>query len=146
MPTASALATEETRLRGKPRELEKSVGDKAKDSEDLYYFPEEKKRQLMAPSLVKHEHEIADALDKWSEALETLRAHGEKYEFSAPYKVAVLGRLMECKEKQFEILVKEALSRHNGRTIFEFEDAMFDDLYSEVRVYAWHCSGGRPEE
>ena len=39
----------------------------------------EKTRILMHPTPVKHEHEIADALEKWSEQERTLRAHGDDY-------------------------------------------------------------------
>ena len=38
----------------------------------------EKTRMLMSPAPPKHEHEIADALERWSEQERSLRAHGKK--------------------------------------------------------------------
>ena len=62
----------------------------------------EKTRQLMSPTPVKHEYEIADALEKWSEQERTLRAHGDEYKLSAAFKVTALRELMTCKTEQFE--------------------------------------------
>ena len=86
----------------------------------------------MAPILVKHESEIADALEKWSEQERTLRTDGDECKLSAAFKVTVLGMLMECKRDQFELLERETRSKHNDKV----NDAMIDDLYSKVREYA----------
>ena len=94
----------------------------------------EKTRQLMAPNPVKREHEIADALEKWSEQERTVRAHGDKYALPAVFKVTALRILMTCKLEQFELLEREAKAKHNG----EVCDTMFDDLYAKVREYANH--------
>ena len=57
----------------------------------------EKTRQLMSPTPVKHEYEIADALEKWSEQERTLRVHGDEYKLSAAFKMTALRMLMTCK-------------------------------------------------
>ena len=62
----------------------------------------EKTRILMHPTPVKHEYEIADALEKWSERERTLRAHGDNYKLNAALKVTALKVLMTCKREQFE--------------------------------------------
>ena len=59
----------------------------------------EKTRELMAPNPVKHEYEIADALEKWSEQERTLRAHGDEYKLSAAFKVTALRMLMSCQRE-----------------------------------------------
>ena len=46
----------------------------------------EKTRMLMHPNPVKHEYEIADALEKWSEQERTLRAHEDNYKLNAAFK------------------------------------------------------------
>ena len=51
----------------------------------------------MHPTLVKHEYEIADALEKVSEQERTLRAHGDDYKLNAAFKVTALRVLMSCK-------------------------------------------------
>ena len=57
----------------------------------------EKTRVLMHPNPVKHESEIADALEKWAEQERTLRAHGDDYKLNAAFKVTALRVLMSCK-------------------------------------------------
>ena len=59
----------------------------------------EKTRILMHPTAVKHEHEIADALERWSEQERILRAHGDEYKLSAAFKVTALRVLMTCKRE-----------------------------------------------
>ena len=54
----------------------------------------EKTRMLMHPIPVKHEHEIAVALEKWSEQEHTLRALGDDYKLNAALKVAPLRVIM----------------------------------------------------
>ena len=44
----------------------------------------------MHPTPVKHEHEIADALEKWSEQERTLRAHGDDYKLNAAFEATAL--------------------------------------------------------
>ena len=67
----------------------------------------EKTRMLMHPNPVKHEWEIADALEKWSEQERTLRAHGDEYKLSVVFKVTALRVLMTCKREQFEVFERE---------------------------------------
>ena len=43
----------------------------------------EQTRALMHPTLVKHESEIADALEKWAAQERTLRAHGDEYKLNS---------------------------------------------------------------
>ena len=92
----------------------------------------EKTRMLMHPTPVKHEHEIADALEKWAEQERTLRAHGDDYKLNAAFKVTALRVLMTCKREQFEFLEREARTKHSDKIC----DDMFDELYSKVREYA----------
>ena len=72
----------------------------------------EKTRMLMHPAPAKHDHEIADALERWSEQERTLRAHGDEYKLNAAFKVTALRVLMSCKREQFEFLEREARTRH----------------------------------
>ena len=92
----------------------------------------EKTRALMHPTPVKHESEIADALEKWSEKERTLRAHGDEYKLNSAFKVTALRVLMSCKREQFEFLEREAMAKHGDKVC----DGMFDDLYAKVREYA----------
>ena len=62
----------------------------------------EKTRMLMHPTPPKHEHEVADALEKWSEQERTLRAHGKAYELNVAFKITALKILMNCKKEHFE--------------------------------------------
>ena len=41
----------------------------------------------MHPTPVKHEYEIADALERWSEQERTLRAHGDEYKLNVFFKI-----------------------------------------------------------
>ena len=92
----------------------------------------EKTRILMHPTPVKHEHEIADALEKWSEQERTLRAHGDDYKLNAAFKVTALKVLMSCKREQFEFFEREARTKHGEK----LSDEMFDDLLARVKEYA----------
>ena len=92
----------------------------------------EKTRVLMHPTPVKHEHEIADALEKWSEQERTLRAHGDDYKLNAAFKVTALRVLMSCKREQFEFFERESRTRHGDKLC----DEMFDDLLARVKEYA----------
>merc|ERR1711873_55771 len=87
---------------------------------------------LMQPTPVKHEYEIADALERWSEQERTLRAHGDEYKLSAAFKVTALRVLMKCKSEQFEFLEREARAKHSHKVCV----GMFGDLYSRAREYA----------
>ena len=86
----------------------------------------------MHPTPVKHEYEIADALEKWSEQERTLRAHGDDYKLNAAFKVTALKVLMSCKREQFEFFEREARMRHGEKLGGE----MFDDLLARVKEYA----------
>ena len=92
----------------------------------------EKTRMLMHPKSPKHEHEVVDALEKWSEQERTLRAHGKNYELNVAFKVTALKILMSCRREHFENLEREAKARH-GDTLSE---AMFEDLVSKIKEYA----------
>ena len=83
----------------------------------------EKTRMLMHPNPVKHEWEIADALEKWAEQERTLRAHGDEYKLSAVFKVTALRHLMTCKREQFEVFEREARTKHEDKIC----DGMFED-------------------
>ena len=87
---------------------------------------------LMHPNAVKHGHEMADALEKWSEQERTLRAHGDNYKLNAAYKVTALRVIMSCKREQFDFLEREAKAKHNN----EVNNDMFDDLFAKAREYA----------
>ena len=52
---------------------------------------------LMNPAPPKHEHEIAEAIEKWSESERILRAHGEAYHLKAAYRIIALRAIMSCK-------------------------------------------------
>merc|ERR1711951_99651 len=92
----------------------------------------EKTRILMHPTPVKHEHEIADALERWAEQERTLRAHGDDYKLNAAFKVTALRVLMSCKREQFEFFERESRARHGDK----ISDEMFDDLLARVKEYA----------
>ena len=92
----------------------------------------EKTRILMHPTPVKHEYEIADALEKWAEQERTLRAHGDDYKLNAAFKVTALRVLMSCKREQFEFFEREARTKHGEKLC----DEMFDDLLARVKEYA----------
>ena len=92
----------------------------------------EKTRMLMHPTPVKHEHEIADAPERWAEQERTLRAHGDEYKLSAAFKVTALRVMMSCKREHFEFMEREAKTKHGDKVC----DNMFDDLYSRMREYA----------
>ena len=87
---------------------------------------------LMHPTPPKSEHEIADALEKWSEQERTLRAHGKNYELNVAFKVTALKILMSCKREQFENMEREAKSRHGD----ELSESMFEDLVERIKEYA----------
>ena len=91
-----------------------------------------KTQAIMNPAPVKHESEIADALERWSESERTLRAHGDNYRLNAAFRVTAMRILMSCKAEQFEQMEREAKSKHNDKIC----DDMFDDLYARVREYA----------
>ena len=82
----------------------------------------EKTRMLMHPNPVKHEYEIADALERLSEQERTLRAHGDEYKLNAAFKVTALKVLMNCKKEQFELFEREARSKNDDKIC----DKMFD--------------------
>ena len=84
----------------------------------------EKTRMLMHPTPPKHDHEIADALEKWFEQERTLRAHGKNYELNVAFKVTALKILMSCRREHFENLEREAKARHGD----QLSEAMFEDL------------------
>ena len=69
-------------------------------------------RSLMHPSSPKHDHEIADALERWAEQERSLRAHGTEYSLSAAYKVTALRIIMTCRREQFEFMERESRSLH----------------------------------
>ena len=92
----------------------------------------EKTRMLMHPAAPKHDYEIADALEKWSEQERTLRAHGKNYELNVAFKITALKILMSCKREQFETMERESKARH-GDAISE---AMFEDLLGRIKEYA----------
>ena len=92
----------------------------------------EKTRMLMHPTPPKSEHEIADALEKWSEQERTLRAHGKNYELNVAFKVTALKILMSCKREQFENMEREAKSRHGDA----LSEPMFEDLVERIKEYA----------
>ena len=92
----------------------------------------EKTRVLMHPTPVKHESEIADALERWSEQERTLRAHGDEYKLNAAFKVTALRVLMTCKREQFEFFERESRTKFNDK----ITDDMFNDLLARVREYA----------
>merc|ERR1711873_360431 len=92
----------------------------------------EKTRVLMHPTPVKHEHEIADALEKWSEHERTLRAHGDDYKLNAAFKVTALRVMMNCKREQFEFFERESRTKHGDKLC----DEMFDHLLARVKEYA----------
>ena len=88
----------------------------------------EKTRILMHPTPVKHEYEIADALEKWSERERTLRVRGDDYKLSATFKVTAFPVLMSCKRERFEFFEREARMRHGEK----LGDEMFDDFLARV--------------
>ena len=92
----------------------------------------EKTRMLMHPSAVKHEYDIADALERWAEQERILRAHDEDYKLSAVFKVTALRFLMSCKREQVEQFERESNAKRNDRIC----DDMFEDLYSRIREHA----------
>ena len=92
----------------------------------------EKTRMLMHPTPPKHEHEIADALEKWFEQERTLRAHGKNYELNVAFKVTALKILMSCRREHFENLEREAKARHGD----QLSEAMFEDLANKIKEYA----------
>ena len=71
----------------------------------------------MHPNPVKHEYEIADALERWSEQERTLRAHGDEYKLNAAFKVTALKVLMNCKKEQFELFEREARSKNDDQNL-----------------------------
>ena len=83
----------------------------------------------MHPSPVKHEWELADALEKWCEQERTLRAHGDEYKMSAAFKVTAIRVLMTCKREQFETFERESRGRHQDKVC----DEMFNDLLARVK-------------
>ena len=91
-----------------------------------------KTQAIMNPMPVKHEADLADALERWTEAERTLRAHGDNYRLNAAFRVAALRVLMTCKSEVFEQMEREAKSKHGDKVC----DDMFDDLHSRVREYA----------
>ena len=92
----------------------------------------EKSRMVMHPTPPKHEHDIADALEKWAEQERTLRAHGKDYELNAAFKITALRILMTAKREQFEFFEREAKAKHNDKIC----EGMFEDLFSRIREYA----------
>ena len=50
----------------------------------------EKTRLIMHPTPAKHDHEIADLLERWSEQERHLRAHGDEYKLNTAYKLTAL--------------------------------------------------------
>ena len=61
---------------------------------------------LMNPP--KHEHEIAEAIEKWSESERILRAHGDSYQLKAAFRITALRAIMSCSREQFEFLERES--------------------------------------
>merc|ERR1712015_7660 len=92
----------------------------------------EKTKLLMHPNPVKHEYDIADALEKWAEQERSLRAHEDDYKLSPVFKITALRVLMSCKREQFELFERESRAKHNDKVC----DAMFDDLYMKIREYS----------
>ena len=91
----------------------------------------EKTRLVMHPTAPKHDHEIADALEKWADQERTIRAHGDNYTLNAAFKTTALRVLMSCKREQFDNMERESKSKHGDKMC----DAMFDDLFSNVKEY-----------
>ena len=63
---------------------------------------QEKMMYLMRPVQTTNEHEIADALEKWSEQERTMKMHGTDYELGAACKITALRTIMNCRREQFE--------------------------------------------
>ena len=63
---------------------------------------------LMNPTPPKHEHEIAEAIEKWSESERILRAHGDSYQLKAAFRITALRAIMSCSREQFEFLERES--------------------------------------
>ena len=82
----------------------------------------EKTKTLMSPTPAKHEWEIADAIEKWAEQERTVSAHGDDYKLSVVFKVTALRVLMSRKREHFDIMEREAKSKHGDKVC----DAMFD--------------------
>ena len=53
----------------------------------------------MHPTPAKHDHEIADLLERWSEQERHLRAHGDEYKLNTAYKITALKLIMGCKRE-----------------------------------------------
>ena len=87
---------------------------------------------LMNPTPVKHEYEIADALEKWSEQERTLRAHGDEYKLGAAMKSTALRLLMSCKREQFDAMERECKALNND----PMNETAFSALHARVREYA----------
>merc|ERR1712015_33246 len=88
----------------------------------------EKTKLLMHPNPVKHEYDIADALEKWAEQERSLRAHEDDYKLSPVFKITALRVLMTCKSEQFELFERESRTKHNDKVC----DDMFDDPFSKI--------------
>ena len=48
---------------------------------------------------IKHERDVTDVLERWSEQEYALRAHADNYKLNAAFKVTALCVLMTCKRE-----------------------------------------------
>ena len=92
----------------------------------------ERTRNIMHPSPPKHESDIADALERWSESERLLSAHGEEYKMPAAHKITALRIMMTCRREQFEVMEQECKIA-NGDKVSE---GMYDMLFARIRDWA----------
>ena len=86
----------------------------------------------MRPTIPKHEHAIAAALENWSESDSTLREHGDEYRMAPALKCDALRTIMSCRLEQFEMLERESKSKFGDRV----SEDMFEHLRNRIREFA----------
>ena len=86
---------------------------------------------LMNPAPPNNEHEIAEAIEKWSDSESILRAHGEAYHLKAACLITALRAIRSCKREQVEFLEREAKAKHGE----DETDELFEYLLNRVKEW-----------
>ena len=81
-------------------------------------------RGLEAPATAKHEHEIADQLDKWMEAMRTMEGLKEEFKLQDPCKIVALEQIMAVGQAKFCF--------ENGK----ISGGKFEDMFNKCKDYA----------
>ena len=81
-------------------------------------------RRLMSPATGQHEHEIADQLNQWMEAMRTMEGLKDEFKLQDPFKIIALEQIMAVGQPK---LFFENVKISGGK---------FEDIFNKCKDYA----------